>query len=248
MSKIIACGDSFVYGSELRDCDLKINNWNNYSNLTFTKLLSGNHDYHLIAKPGVSNQRNCRLLQNEILKNKPNDVGVIFFWTWAFRFELFINNDWFQVGPWHTDLKENIGDKKLISSIRQQVVDLNAEKFVDEFWKHQGNFIHPQAYIFYNQVFTMQEFLKSRNIPYLFLNISNDFNINLEFCPEEVKVLHDAIDWSHWFFFSDNLGFFEWAKHNNYNIGEWGHPLEEAHADAARLIKPKFKELVLDKL
>jgi hypothetical protein len=39
-------------------------------------------------------------------------------------------------------------------------------------------------------------------------------------------------------------GFYQWAVENKYNIGADGHPLEDAHRDAAELIKEKFNELV----
>jgi hypothetical protein len=39
-------------------------------------------------------------------------------------------------------------------------------------------------------------------------------------------------------------GFYQWAVENKYNIGPEGHPLEDAHRDAALLIKEKFDEMV----
>jgi len=32
------------------------------------------------------------------------------------------------------------------------------------------------------------------------------------------------------------MSFLEWSKHNNYELGPHGHPLEEAHIEAAKYI------------
>jgi hypothetical protein len=46
----------------------------------------------------------------------------------------------------------------------------------------------------------------------------------------------------HWFTFGDK-GFYRWAKDNKYRMGTT-HPLEEAHAAAAQLMKDRYNELV----
>jgi hypothetical protein len=39
-------------------------------------------------------------------------------------------------------------------------------------------------------------------------------------------------------------GFYQWAVENKYTVGPDNHPLEQAHQDAAQLIKDKFDEVV----
>jgi hypothetical protein len=39
-------------------------------------------------------------------------------------------------------------------------------------------------------------------------------------------------------------GFYQWAVENKYTVGPDNHPLEQAHQDAAQLIKDKFNEMV----
>lgn len=39
-------------------------------------------------------------------------------------------------------------------------------------------------------------------------------------------------------------GFYQWAVENKYSIGPDHHPLEQAHADAAQLMKDKINEMV----
>ena len=61
------------------------------------------------------------------------------------------------------------------------------------------------------------------------------------------------INWSKWFMFPPAAeewltitprGFFQWAVENKYSTGQQQHPLEQAHIDAAKLMKDKFDELV----
>ena len=39
-------------------------------------------------------------------------------------------------------------------------------------------------------------------------------------------------------------GFYQWAVENKYSIGPDSHPLEQAHQDAAELIKERFDAMV----
>jgi hypothetical protein len=64
--------------------------------------------------------------------------------------------------------------------------------------------------------------------------------------------LYNQIDWNCWYFFPPgsnsgetltSRGFYQWAVENKYKVGVT-HPLEDAHRDAAELIKEKFNELV----
>jgi hypothetical protein len=88
----------------------------------------------------------------------------------------------------------------------------------------------------------LQQYLKYHDYPYLFTCVDN--------C---VITDNSEIDWDRWFMFppgtevGDTLaprGFYQWAVENKYIIGAEGHPLEQAHRDAAELIKEKFNELV----
>lgn len=80
-------------------------------------------------------------------------------------------------------------------------------------------------------------------------NFCNDYSTLSDNC----KILWNQIDWSHWFFFvpasetwltTSPRGFYQWAVENKYDIGPNGHPLEQAHEDAAKLMQEKFNELV----
>jgi hypothetical protein len=55
--------------------------------------------------------------------------------------------------------------------------------------------------------------------------------------------MYNEIDFSRWFVFGERqMGFNQWALLNDYPRGTT-HPLDEAHRDAAKLMKNKFLEL-----
>tara|TARA_R110000803_G_scaffold97872_3_gene165963 strand:- start:36 stop:584 length:549 start_codon:yes stop_codon:yes gene_type:complete len=87
---------------------------------------------------------------------------------------------------------------------------------------------------------TLQEHLEYHNIPYLFTCADN--------C-----VVTGKLDYTNWFMFpagteewqtKDPRGFYQWARENKYPVGKELHPLEEAHAAAAQLLKDKINEMV----
>jgi hypothetical protein len=88
----------------------------------------------------------------------------------------------------------------------------------------------------------LQTYLDLHKIPYLFTCVDN--------C---IVTDNSEINWNKWYLFPPGTGvnettqprgFYQWAVENKYNIGSDGHPLEDAHRDAAILIKEKFNELV----
>lgn len=95
------------------------------------------------------------------------------------------------------------------------------------------------------EILTVQEFLKTNDIPYLFT------------CADNCVVTgNPLIDYSKWFLFpvipnsgwhpnEQPRGFYQWALEHKYELAPKDkHPLEQAHIDAANLMKDKFNELV----
>ena len=93
-----------------------------------------------------------------------------------------------------------------------------------------------------SEIIELQNFLDLHSIPYLFTCVDN--------C---IITENSEIKWNDWYLFppgtgpyetSQPRGFYQWAIENKYNMGPDGHPLEEAHQNAVKLIKEKFNELV----
>lgn len=92
-------------------------------------------------------------------------------------------------------------------------------------------------------ILDFQRYCEYQQIPYLFTCVDNCL----------IELLDPKTNMDHWYLFPIGTGpyetqtprgFFQWAVENKYSIGADGHPLEQAHRDAAALIKEKFNELV----
>jgi hypothetical protein len=86
---IVAGGDSFVFGSELKDCP--DGRQESYSRNTFTALLAQDNEYVCVAYPGMSNKEivdAVTVYVDTVRTNYPlllSEVAVIVCWTWPSR-------------------------------------------------------------------------------------------------------------------------------------------------------------------
>lgn len=248
--KLIAGGDSFIYGSELADCP----NGKTYSQKTFTALLSKeyNLEYQCSAYPGNSNNSISRSVINTVELCKSNKVVVVC-WTFPQRWEFRLFNDqgkdqWFNVNSWHTDKKYRFNSLDFDESM--------IRKFATEYFKTAGASEYYEVYSTLKEILFLQYYLKNNNIPYLFTTANNTFFEHENYSrnvSNELLTLTNEIDWDEWYFFPEGSGpsqteaprgFYQWAIENKYSIGPKSHPLEQAHQDAFKLIKEKFNEVV----
>jgi hypothetical protein len=228
---IVAGGDSFIWGSELADSPH--GGKDGYSRSTYPALLAKqvNMDYVCAAYPGNANQAISRMAINSCSNNK--DSFLLVTWTYPQRAEFMFSNKWKSINSWHTNEKE--------------------------FSKQYFNYINSEYFELYSmlkEILFLQQYCQVNHIPYLFMTADNHFyqTENYHRCSNfELKNLYMQIDWQSWFFFPAGKeanetqaprGFYQWAVENKYNVGPERHPLEQAHSDAAKLIKEKFDELV----
>ena len=226
---IVAGGDSFIWGSELADSPH--GGKYGYSRSTYPALLAkqANIDYVCAAYPGNANQAISRMAINSCSK----DPFLFVTWTYPQRAEFMFNDEWKSINSWHTTEKE--------------------------FSKHYFNHTNSEYFELYStlkEILFLQQYCRLNHIPYLFMTADNHFYQTENYHRRsnfELKNLYTQIDWQSWFFFPAGnqanetqapRGFYQWAIENKYSIGADGHPLEDAHRDAALLIKEKFNELV----
>jgi hypothetical protein len=98
-----------------------------------------------------------------------------------------------------------------------------------------------------------------KQIPFLFTCADNSIfnNHTVDNADGVIASLLKQLDHDRWFWFPAGTGsnqtktprgFYQWAVENKYKCGIQQHPLEQAHSDAADLIKGKFNELVTKRL
>jgi hypothetical protein len=273
---LVAGGDSFIFGTELTD-----QREPDASNSTFTALLAKQNglDYVCSAWPGNANSAISRMTIKECekLRTTDNKIAVIISWTYIDRFEFRFNYDteqrispWYSINSWTSKDDDSIlgyfskqFNNKIVAD-RQLAHTNTARKtgvagFAKEFYKHVGNSEYYELYSTIKEIVFMQNYLETKNIPYLFTLADNSFfnTANYHQSRDEIlDSLYKQIDWKHWYFFPAGTeihdtcrprGFYQWAIENKYAMGV-SHPLEPAHTDAAKLMKEKFNELVTKNL
>jgi hypothetical protein len=210
MNKLYAFGDSFTFGSDLSDCN---NNDIKHSNSTWTALLAKDKSLNYIchAYPGISNQSIVRKFFDNLQLIDKNDFVVIN-WTWTNRWDFYNINEtkWESVRPNSTN---SIFYKNYIKYFQSELWDkLETLKAIN----------------------LLQAILKNNNIKFI-MTCVDDLAFDTKWhCPTYIENLqNNAIQDIIWF---NNLGFYNWAKENKYEISNNWHPLEEAHKRAFKYI------------
>jgi hypothetical protein len=241
-----------------------------HSKKTFTSLLSDGHDYDCVAWPGYGNDSISRTVVERCEQLDKSNVFVIVSWTFPGRYEFRFNYDtkqrkspWHTITPWIIETEENI-KKEFINDdtkIEYQQAQTNKRAkttgiadFAEVFYKHVGNSEYWEVYSSLKEIIYLQNYLKINNIRYMFSCADNSIieNYSIKNDNSTIKSLYKQIDFDKWFLFPSGIeehqtrtprGFYQWAVENKYPMGTT-HPLESAHADAAKLMKEKFNELV----
>lgn len=267
---LVAGGDSFVFGAELKD------QVNGPSLNTYPALLAKemNIDYYCAAWSGNANNAISRMTiaACENYKKQNKNIGALVTWTFTNRYEFRFNyhtnqkiSPWYSINSW--SIIDNISEiekefqTKNDNILRDQKQNILKAKqtgisnFAKEFFKHVGDSEYYELYSSLKEILFLQFYFEQNKIPYLFLLADNHFYNHPNYYRQQdeyIDSLYKQIKWNKWFFFEsgdqenetrDPRGFYQWALENKYPMGTT-HPLEEAHIDAAKLIKEKFNELV----
>lgn len=260
---IVAGGDSFVYGSELKDCRSAP------SQNTFTALLARDVDYDCVAWPGYANDSIARTVIAEC-EQLSDDLAVMVSWTFPGRYEFRFNYDtkqrkspWHSMNSWDIQSIDNIAtqfnteDKHTLAALsrhKTRAEETGMAGFAQAFYEHVGFGEYWETYSTLKEIVYLQNYLKVKQIPYMFTCADTGFfhNHTMESADEFITSLRQQIDMTAWFLFPPGQGsnqtehargFYQWAAENKYAMGTT-HPLEQAHADAAELMQGQFNELV----
>lgn len=138
---------------------------------------------------------------------------------------------------YHCAAYPGIGNLEISQRVRSALAQMNTDIFVIVCWTWPSRDEQLDSdYVIQG----LQEYLERHQYQYLFTCADN--------C-----VITGKLDYSNWFLFpaGTNLhetqtprGFYQWAIENKYSVGNQHHPLEQAHEDAATLIKEKINEMV----
>lgn len=226
--RLVAFGDSFVFGSELDDCN-RLNplspSLNTWPAIVADKL---GIEYVCLAHPGCSNYDIMRRLcvYNELLK--ADDIVVVC-WTWMHRFSYY-DEDKKNGKNWM--ILHDLDDRCWQNISHYQYLDADSRDLYFKFL-HSDSWCKSQAL---QQINLALELLKKNKTV---MTCIEDLIWDKEFhCPEHIRFLQNKARPNITDFQGEN--FLDWSKSNGFDIGPNGHPLEAAHAAAAELLFPRF--------
>jgi hypothetical protein len=239
MPKLIAGGDSFIYGSELTDC-VDSQGQEQISQLTFPALIAkeAKLEYVCVARPGYSNAAIKRTVMNACEQYKDISL-VIVSWSFTGRYEFRINKEWKQISPWTA-----VDDVKEIERKFQFDNPIVLQHHADELVNSKRSGLNEFAKWFYNNtdyvaeihdtlssIIMLQQYLTLHNISYIF-TAADRSSIDVTIDDESIKTLQKQLGklWG-WF---NNKGFYTWAQDMKFPFATT-HPREEAHLEAAHI-------------
>ena len=239
MGRLIAGGDSFIYGSELADC-VDSNGQEQVSQLTYPALIAKElgMEYECVARPGYSNAAIRRTVMNACEQYDDIDL-VIVSWSFTGRYEFRINQKWQQISSWTAidDVKEI---EKKFQFDNPIVLKHHADELAQAKQSGLSNFAQwfyantdyvAEAYDTLSNIVMLEQYLMLNDIPYIFTAADRN-SIDVKVKDESIVALQNQLGklWG-WF---DNKGFYTWAQDMKYPFATT-HPREEAHIEEAHI-------------
>lgn len=253
---ILTGGCSFTFGHELSDD----NNGKSPSSKTWAAHLSNmvEANYFCVAQAGSGNSGIARRIF-EYISNHQDDFVVLVMWSFVSRYDwamprhrLLEKTRWASITPWDTRFNEREIEEKLSGSEpvlqdfkrrKEEYRQTNVGVFADTLYKYAANRYH-ETYLSWKSIVWLQNILEKRNIPYMFTLADNTLFYDVDELLYQddplMKALYNELDFSKWFSFGERMmGFNQWSILEDYPRGTT-HPLDQAHKDAAALMKDKF--------
>jgi len=243
VGRLIAGGDSFIYGDELQDC-LGVRASDNVYPALIAKEL--NLEYVCAAGSGYGNDSIRRTVIDACESNVDVEL-VIVQWSFACRYEFYFSKfGWYNLGAW--SIIDDPSEIKKTFKIDNPIVlqhhidtlnkfkDLGITDFAKVFFKKIASDMYYEQYKFLSEVVMLQQYLEIKSIPYMFASVNKDIlRDSSEYADQSIRSLEGLINKKDWMWFPNQQGFYQWALDNNFAFGTT-HPLEEAHIEAAHLV------------
>jgi len=223
MKKIVSFGDSFVFGSELKNNDDGSQSWIGQA----AKNLGANYQTH--AVPGCGNDHIARQIYSYFATNSANDTLAVINWTWTNRWDFYItkHETWITLGP------TCVPDK-----LKHLVDQTEAEDLI-EFYRDRAN-----SSLLWNKfrnlqtIYAVQSYLKSQGILTI-QTYMDDHLFSTEYhAPDYVQQLQNLVRPEMSSFEGKN--FVDWSRDQGFAITETLHPLEDAHVAACELWQDQY--------
>ncbi len=215
--KIVGFGDSFVYGSELKQPK--------HSWVAQCAEQLG-YDYDTTAVPGCGNENISRQILSYFTNNTKQDTLAVINWTWGARWDFYIHT----VERWTT-----LGLTCVpINLEREGVEPKQAEKILDFYNEYPGKSTLWDKFRTLQTIYATQQYLKLNGIKNIQTYMDYEMWDSQWHCPDYIETLQDLTKIDLQTFEGKN--FLDWSYANGFEVTEQGlHPLEDAHEAASKL-------------
>jgi hypothetical protein len=272
MKRIVSFGDSFVFGSELKN--------NTDGRLAWPGQISAQLgvEYKTCAIAGCGNESIARQIYSYFFENPKQNTVAVINWTWSMRWDFYVN---------HTDTWVTLGPTCAPEKLYQHLDHDKAEDLIKFYKDYTGASDVWNQYRSLQAIFSAQQFLKLNQIPSiqtymdssLFSKINTGNRVehynsykdpswpdiatedDLDTLPVVIKqeldqdynkiIVSDFIETLQDLTFADLLTFegqtfLEWSRSRGYEVtpSPYDHPLEEAHQNATVLWYDHYKKIL----
>ena len=238
MTKIIGAGCSLIEGAEL----------NSYKQTWPYKIAERNGcEYYNEGHIGVGNRYIAKKVIDRVAKTD-GDMFVIIQWTYCSRYDYIFSHDtkernspWYTLTPAHLNLADKTVRDCFGKEYIERIKEFGTDKWAEYHYKHLGDDNELDNTL--SSMLLVQEYLRNRNIPYLFTTAENWHDYNAFNDNKYSTTYFDSIDWNKFKWFPHDLGptgFIYWANANNFEKAPLGHPLEPAHEAAADIMEKYY--------
>jgi len=221
--KIISFGDSFVFGSELK------NNRSGSKAWIGTAADNLNVAYQTCAVPGCGNDHIARQIYSYFANHSHVDTLAVINWTWTSRWDFYIteHETWITLGP------TCVPDK-----LKHLVDQTEAEDLIEFYHDRANSSLLWNKFRNLQTIYATQSYLKSQGILNIQTYMDNHL-FNTEYhAPDYVQQLQNLVHPEMQSFEGKN--FVDWSRDQGFFITDTLHPLEDAHNAACELWQPIY--------
>jgi len=217
--KIVSFGDSFVFGSELKNNPTGAKSW---PGLAAHELEVA---YETLSVPGCGNENITRQIITYFSNNPCQDTLAVINWTWGARWDFYISG----VETWTT-----LGLSCVPSKLAQHVPIGEAEKILEFYKNYPGNSTLWDKMRSLQTMYAAQQYLKSLGVANVQTFIDYELLDQQWHAPDYIKTLQ-ALTQNNLTNF-EGKSFLDWSYAHGFAVTDPGlHPLEDAHQAAKDL-------------
>ena len=152
-------------------------------------------------------------------KYKDKDFIVMVMWSGLHRYDMIKNNEWIHTGQ-----------------VRYERMSKNYLKYM---YSNENAYYHTIL-----NMLNVQNFLKQKNIKYLFLT-HRDILSEFYQKHEKISYLEENIDWNNFYFHDGFKGCMEWCTENGLELNDTKHPYKEGYRKYAEHLYDVFNGKLL---